>query len=375
MLLDKDKLLKTFIELVKIDSESKNEIQVAEYIKKRLKKLNIPFVIDNSKNKTGSNHGNIIAKLNNNRSLPTILLSSHMDTVVPGNNIKPIVRNKTVVSSGDTILGADDKSGLAIILETLETLKTNKINHYNIEAAITTCEEIGLLGAKHLDYKLLKAKEGIVLDSTSPERLVFKGPASDYFSIKINGVESHSGINPELGISSIVASAEIITKMKTGRINKGTTINIGKIHGGSAINIVPGETIISCEIRSHSESTIEKEINKIKKIVKNVEEKYKKLNNKVRIKFTKERIYDSINIPKKAFIIRKILKVCKASNYLINLVETGGGADANFFVKNGIETINLGTGMRDFHTKKETLILKEFYQSADIVLKTLIHES
>ena len=206
------------------------------YIKNKLKKLGIKYKIDNSNKSTGSNHGNIIAKLGNKKNVPTILLSSHMDTVTNGIGIKPKVTKTSVTSDGTTILGADDKSGLSIILETLEVLKTKKIKHYNIEAAITTCEEIGLLGAKHLDYSLINAKEGIVLDSTSPERLVYKGPSSDYFTIEIVGVEAHSGINPDKGISSIVASSELISKMKTGRINSRTTINIGKIRCQSGLN-------------------------------------------------------------------------------------------------------------------------------------------
>ncbi len=371
-MINKKRLLSTFIDLVKIDSESHNEKYVAEYIKKKLKKLKIGFVIDNSQIKTKSNHGNIIAKLKSDPSLPTIVLSSHMDTVVPGNGIKPLVKKNHVVSSGDTILGADDKSGLAIILEILEVFSSKKYKHLNIEAAITTCEEIGLLGAKYLDYKLLKSKEGIVLDSTSPERLVTKGPASDFFTIEVFGIEAHSGVNPELGLSSIKIASEIISKIQTGRINKNTTINIGKISGGTAINIIPGKTTISCEIRGHSERIISNQLKKIQKLLDRTQKQYKKTNKKFHIKFKKHRIYDSINISKNSLLVKRILKSCKESGYKINIVETGGGADANFFVKNGINTVNLGTGMREFHTKNEKLILKEFYQSADIVFKSLL---
>jgi len=374
-MINQARLVKTFTDLVRIDSESKNEIDVAIYIKNKLKKLGISYKIDSSKKLTKSNHGNIIATLGKNKKYPTILLSSHMDTVTNGKGIKPVVKKNYITSDGRTILGADDKSGLAIILETLEVLKKNKLKHCNIEVAITTCEEIGLLGARYLDYKLLKAKEGIVLDSTSPERLVFKGPSSDYFNITIRGIEAHSGINPEHGLSSIAVSAEIITKMKTGRINKNTTINIGRINGGSAVNIVPGQTEIMCEIRSHNERKIKSELNKIKKTLTAANKKYKKINKNFNASIKVNRIYNSINIPKNIFIIKSILSTCKDFNYKVDLVETGGGADANFFVQNGIDTVNLGTGMREFHTTKEKLILKEFYQSANIVLNSLIIKS
>ncbi|HIC77302.1 MAG TPA: M20/M25/M40 family metallo-hydrolase [Candidatus Dadabacteria bacterium] len=372
MTINKKRLLSTFIDLVKIDSESRNEKKVAEYIKNKLKKLKIRYDIDNSHIKTKSNHGNIIARIISNPKLPTIILSSHMDTVVPGNGIKPIIKKNYVSSASNTILGSDDKSGLAIILEILEIFSSKKLGHLNIEAAITTCEEIGLLGAKFLDYKLIKSKEGIVLDSMSPERLVVKGPASDFFSIQINGIEAHSGINPEQGLSSIVVASEIITKIKTGRINRNTTINIGKINGGSAINIVPGRTTISCEIRGHNERTILAQLNKIKRILAATEKKYKRVNKKFSIKFTKERIYGAINLSRNSFIIKRILSSCKDLKYKINLVETGGGADANFFIKNGVNTVNLGTGMREVHTKNEKLLLREFYQCADIVFNSLL---
>lgn len=374
-MINQARLVKTFTDLVRIDSESKNEIDVAIYIKNKLKRLGISYKIDSSKELTKSNHGNIIATLGKNKKYPTILLSSHMDTVTNGKSIKPIIKKNYITSDGRTILGADDKSGLAIILETLEVLKKSKLKHCNIEIAITTCEEIGLLGARYLDYKLLKAKEGIVLDSTSPERLVFKGPSSDYFNITIKGIEAHSGINPEHGLSSIAISAEIITKMKTGRINKNTTINIGRINGGSVVNIVPGQTEIMCEIRSHSERKIKSELSKIKKTLTAANKKYKKINKNFNASIKVNRIYNSINIPKNIFIIKSILSTCKDFNYKVDLVETGGGADANFFVQNGINTVNLGTGMREFHTTKEKLILKEFYQSANIVLNSLIIKS
>ena len=374
-MINQARLVKTFTDLVRIDSESKNEIDVAIYIKNKLKKLGISYKIDSSKKLTKFNHGNIIATLGKNKKYPTILLSSHMDTVTNGKSIKPVVKKNYITSDGRTILGADDKSGLAIILETLEVLKKNKLKHCNIEVAITTCEEIGLLGARYLDYKLLKAKEGIVLDSTSPERLVFKGPSSDYFNITIRGIEAHSGINPEHGLSSIAVSAEIITKMKTGRINKNTTINIGRINGGSAVNIVPGQTEIMYEIRSNNERKIKSELSKIKKTLTAANKKYKKINKNFNASIKVNRIYNSINIPKTIFIIKSILSTCKDFNYKVDLVETGGGADANFFVQNGINTVNLGTGMREFHTTKEKLILKEFYQSANIVLNSLIIKS
>ena len=371
-MINEKRLIKTFIELVKIDSESRREKKVADYIVKKIKKLGLKYTFDKSQKKTGSDVGNLIIYKKSNNDKKTFVLSSHMDTVVPGNGIKPRIKNKYIESSGNTILGADDKSGLSIILEILEVLTEKKYPHVNLEVAITTCEEIGLLGAKYLDYKLLKSKSGIVLDSTSPSRLVLKGPSSDYFSIQVNGIEAHSGINPDKGISSIKVASEIINKIKIGRLYNDTTLNIGKISGGSAINIVPGKTLINCEIRSHRESIINSILNKIKKDISKIEKKYKKVNNKFSIKFKKERIYDSINISSKDEIVKRVLNASKEMKYKTEIVETGGGADANFFVKNGIKTVNLGTGMREFHTINEKLILKEFIMSANIVLRSLL---
>ena len=122
-MINKKRLIKTFTDLVKIDSESRNEANVAKYIKNKLNKLGIKYKIDKSAVSTKSNHGNIVAKLGSDKKLPTILLSSHMDTVTNGLGINPVVKKQSITSDGTTILGADDKSGLAIILETLEVLK------------------------------------------------------------------------------------------------------------------------------------------------------------------------------------------------------------------------------------------------------------
>lgn len=310
-MINKKRMLKTFLELVQIDSESRKEKKVADYIIKKIAKYKLPYKFDKSKKKTGSDIGNLIIYKKFSSKNKTIVLSSHMDTVVPGLGIKPIIKKNHIQSDGNTILGADDKSGLAIILEIIETFAEKKIPHLNIEAAITTCEEIGLLGAKFLDYKLLKSKSGIVLDSTSPDRLVVKGPSSDYFTITVTGIEAHSGINPDKGISSIKVSAEIINKIKTGRILKDTTLNIGKIKGGSAINIVPGKTEIQCEIRSHREKIINNILNKIKTDLMKIEKKYKKINKGFMITMKKERIYDSIDIPKNEMIIQRIIAAAK----------------------------------------------------------------
>lgn len=149
-MIDTSRLIQTFLDLVQIDSLTFNEGGVAEYVAERLKNLGIEVEIDSAGQKVGSNTGNVIAFLPGSNA-PTILFIAHMDTVSPGENIKPRIENNLIKSNGQTILGADDKAGIAIILELFQTVLENNLSHGGIEAVFTIAEEKGLLGSKNLE--------------------------------------------------------------------------------------------------------------------------------------------------------------------------------------------------------------------------------
>ena len=260
-MIEKERMTEHVMDLIRIDSLSKKEKDMALRLQKDMEDLGAECFYDDAGEKLNGNVGNLIVKLEGNKSdaLP-FFLSAHMDTVGPGEGIKPRIEDGIMKSDGTTILGSDDKSGVAIIVETIRALKDNSIPHGDIEIAFTICEEIGLLGAKHIDISKFKAKHGIVLDSSTPDRLVLRCPSAERIEFTVHGLEAHAGLCPENGISAIELASEAISKMKLGRIDDITTANIGVIHGGRATNIIPNNVRVVGEARSHSEEALSEQV-------------------------------------------------------------------------------------------------------------------
>src|SRR5258708_33406158 len=203
-MINKDRLKNLLLDLVQIDSHSREEKEVAERVIKELKSIDaaIEIEVDDAGKRVGGNTGNVIARVKGtNPNAQPILLSAHMDTVVPGKGVKPIIDGNIIRTDGTTILGGDDKSGVAIIIETIRALKENGLEHSDIEAVFTICEEVGLQGAKNVDVTKLKAKYGLVLDSDDVGYLFTKAPSSDSMEFRVHGLEAHAGVCPERGLS------------------------------------------------------------------------------------------------------------------------------------------------------------------------------
>ncbi|MGH9903269.1 MAG: M20/M25/M40 family metallo-hydrolase, partial [Pyrinomonadaceae bacterium] len=257
-MINQERIKNLLLELVRIDSVSRREREVAERVRAYCEELGAEVEIDDAGEKVGGNTGNVIARFRG--TIPDaepIMMSAHMDTVVPGEGVKPVVEGDIIRSDGTTVLGGDDKSGIAVILETIRCLKEQNIPHTDIEAVFSICEEVGLLGAKHVDVSRLRSKYGLVFDSDDPGFLFTKGPSADHMEFKIHGLESHAGVAPESGISAIRIAAEAIAGMKLGRIDEETTANIGVIEGGKATNIVTNLVTVRGEARSLSDEKLE----------------------------------------------------------------------------------------------------------------------
>lgn len=363
-------------DLIKIDSISRKEKNVALKLKKDMEELGAECTFDDAGEKVGGDIGNLIVKIEgNSRNSHPLLLSSHMDTVEPGEGIKPRIENGIMRSDGNTILGSDDKSGLAIIVEVVRTLKEQELPHGDIEIAFTICEEVGLLGAKYINAGSFRSKRGIVLDSSTPDRLVLKCPSSDKFTVEIKGYEAHAGLCPENGINAIKIASEAIALMTIGRIDHETTANIGIIKGGTAVNTVPGYVKVSGEARSHDNSKLDAQIeHMISCFFEAASNHTLNIDKKTitpEVNTSVQRIYNKMDVPADSVVTRLVDNAVHKLGHSIKHHTTGGGCDANYFNYKGIECVNLGTGMYDLHTLNEYLILDEFYRSAEIVLEAV----
>lgn len=375
-MLNTQRMTDHFLKLVQIDSLSKKEKAVALVLQKDLEALGAKVEFDEAGQAVGGEIGNLIARLpGTDPSRRPLLLSAHMDTVVPGEGIKPIVDGKKIRSDGTTILGGDDKSGISIIVEVLRTLQEKKLPHGEIEIAFTICEEFGLLGAKHLDFGRLKSRDGLVLDCDNVNILFTKSPSSDRLEFKVHGLEAHAGVCPERGVSAVQIAADAISQMKLGRIDPETTANIGIIQGGSATNIVPNYVYVKAETRSHNEEKLAAQNGHMQECFRKAAEKFwvdldgKRISGRVEEKVWRD--YDRMNVPENAPIVQAVMRAAQALSYKVQTHATGGGCDANVFNKKGITVANLGTGMHDIHTVKEWLAIDEMNQAAEIVLETV----
>ena len=256
-MINEKRMAETFMDLVRIDSVSREEGRLALYLQDLLASLGAQTVFDNSAAQTGSDTGNLIARFKGHSTASPLLFSAHMDTVEPGRGISPILKNSRITSDGTTILGADDKSALAILIEMLRVLKESGRPYPPLEFVFSTCEEIGLLGAKHLDWSLISARHGYVLDTRDPGGLVTRAPSANRLKFTVVGRDAHAGSTPEKGINAIWVAARAIATLELGRVDAETTCNLGVIHGGDATNIVPKQVEVDGEVRSHDEDKLE----------------------------------------------------------------------------------------------------------------------
>jgi tripeptide aminopeptidase len=375
-LINRDRIKNLLIELIKIDSLSRKERDVAMRLKGEMEELGGSVTIDDAGEKVGGNVGNLIATFPGDMpAARPLLLSAHMDTVVPGEGIVPILDGDVLRTDGRTVLGGDDKSGVVIICEAIRILQERKIPHGAIDVVFTICEEAGLLGAKCLDTSRLRARTGLVLDSDSVGFLFTRGPGANRLEIRVHGLEAHAGVCPERGISAIQVAALGISQMRLGRIDHETTANIGVIEGGMAVNIVPNCVLLRGEARSHSVEKLEQQTRHMVSCLEEAAARHTLELDGVkcaaRVESKIERDYDRMAVSEEAPIVQLVHAAGRSLNVNVKTQATGGGCDANVFNQKGLEVANLGTGMRDIHTVHEWLDLNDLYLSGEMVLEIL----
>jgi tripeptide aminopeptidase len=375
-MINEERIKNLLLELVQIDSVSREERDVAERLKQLCEELGAEVFIDDAGSKVGGNSGNVIARFPGTiPSAEPIMMSAHMDTVVPGKGVRPIVEGDRIRTDGTTVLGGDDKSGCSVIIEVIRCLQEQAIPHAPIDAVFSICEEVGLLGAKHLDLSKVRAKYGIVFDSDDPGFLFTRGPSANHFDFQIHGLESHAGVAPEQGISAIRIAAEAISRMKLGRIDEETTANIGVIRGGEATNIITNLVTLRGEARSLDDEKLEAQTAHIVKCLEEAAAKHEVtvdgVTTKARVESLVTREYHAMDVSDDSRVVQLVKGAAARMGLKVETMASGGGCDANIFNKRGIECANLGTGMRAIHTVKEWLDVKDMYASAEMTLEIM----
>ena len=361
-MINRDRLVETFLALCRINSPARSEGGVADWLQANLEAIGLTCVRDDTSQVTGSETGNLIATLPANvRDADPIFFAAHMDTVEPNPGVKIVVDGDIIKTDGTTILGADDRAGIAPIVEALRVIVERDLPHGPIEAVFTVCEEIGLLGAKALDIRRLGARYGYVLDSTPPVGgVVVSAPSQDSFRVTIKGRPAHAGAEPEKGISAIEVAAAAISKMRLGRIDHETTANVGVIQGGEATNIVCPEVVMLAEARSRNSEKLAAQVEHMVQTWKSAA-----ADRGAEVCVDIEHQYEAYRIDEADPVLQRALSAARQVGLPPTTKVVGGGSDANVFNAKGLPTCVLGTAMSGVHTHEERVAVSDLYASAE----------
>lgn len=364
-MIQRERMIQTFLDLVQLDSESKNERAVADYVTAKLQALGYTVREDGAAEATGGNAGNIIAYRQGNCDGKSVLFSSHMDTVIPGNGVKPVVEADIIRSDGTTVLGGDDKGGITAILEAATVLEETGAAHGPIQIVFTVSEEIGLLGAKYLKLEELQPVDAaFFFDSDGmPSEICVASPYHIDITATFHGHAAHAGMEPEKGRSAIQMAAAAVAAMKLGRLDADSTANIGIIEGGRATNIVTDKTVIQGEARSLTREVVDAQIAHMAECCRNGAAQF---GGTVDIEI--DECYAAIDLDPNSTTVQLASAAVRRLGMEPHLVKSGGGSDANVFCGKGIPATNVGVGMTKVHSVEEYLVIEEMRQASEFVL-------
>ncbi len=370
--INRERLAATFIELCEIDSPSREEGRVATHLSKLFTELGAESVVeDGSAAQTGSDCGNLVVRFSGTVEKEPIFFACHMDTVEPGRGVKVHRVGDIFTSRSNTVLGGDDKSGIAGVIELIRVLKEENLPHGPIEIILTTCEEVGLLGAKHLDPSLVGAKSGYALDSTGIDKVVTGAPAANRLKVEVHGIAAHAGLNPEQGVSAFCLAARAIADLRLGRLDEQSTANFGLINGGVATNIVPDLITIEGEVRSHSPAKLEDYTREIETTFRNVVKGWSEQIGNGRhpsVEISVESEYPVMHLEDDDPVIIRVRRAGDLLEREVLFQVAGGGSDANIFNSYGLKTAIVATGMEKVHTTDESLDLRDLTSLTELLL-------
>jgi len=356
-MINSDRLLTTFLDLVQIDNPSGDEAAIAAHVRGLLEALGLAVEEDGIHN--------LLARVPGQGE--PLLLNAHMDSVSPCHGVRPLVADGVVRSSGDTVLGADDLAGVAAIIEGLESTLERGGPHRAAELLFTVQEEVGLAGAAAFDTAKLRAREGVTLDSGGDfGGITIAAPSQDSLHAVVTGRAAHAGVAPERGLNAIVVAGRGLAAMPLGRIDEETTANIGIIRGGDATNIVPARVELWGEARSQSR---EKLAAQVRAMVAALESAAGAAGGSAQVTVTRK--YDAYRLAEDLPIIRRIVAALGAIGCQPTFHISGGGSDVNILSQRGIQIANVSVGYREIHSTGEYIAVADLERSAELVARLL----
>lgn len=368
-MVNEERLVKLFKDLVLINAPALQEKECFDFVRAELEAMGLEVWEDDAGSQIGGNCNNFIAVLRgNDPSAPKIFFSAHLDTVEPTAGLKLVEKDGVIYSDGTTILGADDKAGMAPAIECIRLLQQHKPAHGDVYLLFSVAEEIGLKGAFALKIEDLGLDFGYVLDTGPPVgSFVNRTATHDKLDIEVIGKPAHSGKDPEKGINAIVVAAHAISKMKVGRISPETTSNLGIIEGGTATNVVCPSVRIWAEARS---TNVEELDVQTAHMIECFEQAAAQFGTVVNIHH--DRHYKAYTVPEESKVIQIAKRASEALGLDPVMRTTLGGSDANAYNAKGVPTIVVATGMDKIHTHQEFVPIKDLVELTKLCYQIVI---
>lgn len=360
------RLFERFIRYARCGSESRNEREFALLIEGELDALGISHHRQDLSRYVYSNGWNIYARLPGDDSLAPILLVLHLDTVAPGDGIRPVMENGVIRSGGDTILGADGKAGIAVALEALERLREAGTSHRPVELLFTICQEEDMSGAKYAKYDDILSQEAILLDHTTFAEIACESPEKLIVTYEITGRKAHAAMNHTEGINALKAAMEIVQGIPLGHADPDSIINIGDFVALSPTNVVPDHARFDMEIRSFSPQ-------RLWEYAAMIEERAKTVCDQYGASYSTTVVSRSQHIVtgKETALVRDMLRAMADVGVTGKLVRTFGQSDSSRLQPQGISCINLGVGSRNLHSTQESISCQDMERLTQVICRFL----
>lgn len=375
--INQQRLVDRFMHIVQIDSPSSQERDMADFLLNEMRQLGFDVEEDNAGQKlrdeqgqhdeltSGGPAGNVIARKKGTQpDAAPVLFAAHMDTVVSNSGVNAQEQDGVIKTDGKSILGADDKAGVAALLEAAAVLQEQKYSHGPLEFVFTIAEESGLHGARLLDKTKLQAEYGFVMDSGGPpDEVIGSTPTEVDITVKIYGRAAHSGVNPEDGISAIAVAGLALTKFKIGKIDDKTSVNIGIIKGGDKTNIVCDLVEMYGEVRSRDQGALKDQLKLIRSACNAASEQFG-----ARFEMEEKPIFSGFELTEEDPVVQLAFTGIKKAGMQPKLTSRGGGSDTNMFNAEGIPSVNLGVGAAKNHSNDENVAVEDLAAAAKTVL-------
>jgi len=359
-----DDVVSLFTELASVPSPPGDERAVADQVAAYMRDLGLEVSEDDAGSRIGSNAGNLYARVEATDGGTPLFLCAHLDTVPPEAGIDPVLEDGVIRNAAGTILGADNKSAVAVMLEATRRILSENRPHGGLELLFTPMEETGLHGAAAFDEERLHARIGYVYDQAAPIGEVILGaPYAHSMEVKIHGRAAHSGMYPEEGRSAIAAAAKAIADFKLGRVDEESSANVGLISGGTAGNIVPEWCSFLAEARSHDSQKLAdlvREMLEAATFAASLED--------CQVETEVHKSYNGYRFKRDDDAVRIASSALERSGFKPSYTLSGGAADANVFNERGLACVNLANGMAEIHTPDEHIAVADLERMVDVTI-------